>query len=120
MNHTEYQAHLAEVLELPCGIASISPNARITWRKDEKELLNVKDRLYNHSLILHVSAEDAGNYFCQVDDESIGQLTSMMSLKVHGNNVFFLVDESSTRVRSSSDRMSHENEAERDRCRCND
>ena len=91
VNQTQYEVQQGEVVELPCGIGSISSTTRISWRKEGKELFNVQDRIYNHSLILHGSAEDSGNYFCQVDDESIGQLTSMMSLKVHGIDIVLFV-----------------------------
>jgi hypothetical protein len=40
--------------------------------------------MYHNSLIFQLSSNDSGIYMCQVNDESIGRMTSMMLLKVNG------------------------------------
>ncbi|CAF0912627.1 unnamed protein product, partial [Adineta ricciae] len=83
-NNTEYQAEIGDLVELPCGISSISTNAHISWWKNGHEIRHDKDNLYNNSLIFQLaSSTQSGNYACRVDDESIGRMTSMISLKVH-------------------------------------
>jgi hypothetical protein len=80
------------LIELPCGIASISPNARISWWKDGIEMKDIEDKIYQNSLILQLSSDDSGIYTCQIDDESIGRMTSMLSLKVNRKLVDHSID----------------------------
>ncbi|CAF1446454.1 unnamed protein product [Adineta steineri] len=85
-NNTEYQAQIGDIIELPCGISSLSPNAHISWWKDGIEISNLKQNMYNNSFIIQLStplSNESGNYICHVDDESIGRMTSMISLKVN-------------------------------------
>ncbi|CAF0823910.1 unnamed protein product [Rotaria sp. Silwood1] len=84
INNTEYRAQVGNIIELPCGIASLSNNAQISWWKDGIELNNIEEKLYNNSLIVQLSSStDSGNYVCQIDDEIIGRMTSYISLKVN-------------------------------------
>ncbi|CAF4420651.1 unnamed protein product [Rotaria sp. Silwood2] len=84
INNTEYRAQVGDIIELPCGIASFSNNAQISWWKDGIELNNIEEKLYNNSLILQLSSSsDSGYYVCQIDDESIGRMASVISLKVN-------------------------------------
>lgn len=76
------------LIELPCGIASLSINAQISWWKNGIEMKNIQDKMYQNSLIFQVSSNDSGIYTCQVNDDLIGRISSVMSLKVHGM-VFF-------------------------------
>ncbi|CAF4347184.1 unnamed protein product, partial [Adineta steineri] len=48
-NNTEYQAQIGDIIELPCGISSLSPNAHISWWKDGIEISNLKQNMYNNS-----------------------------------------------------------------------
>ncbi|CAF2527441.1 unnamed protein product [Rotaria sp. Silwood2] len=85
-NNTEYRAQAGDLIELPCGISSISTHARISWWKNGIEIENISEKLYNNSLILqlsHISSNDSGNYACRIDDELSGRLISSMSLKVN-------------------------------------
>ncbi len=82
-NNTEYQDVSGNLIELPCGIASIPINAKISWWKDGIQMNNIEDKIYQNSLILQLSSDDSGIYTCQVDDESIGRITSILSLKVN-------------------------------------
>ncbi|CAF0794841.1 unnamed protein product [Rotaria sordida] len=85
-NNTEYRAQAGDLIELPCGISSISTHARISWWKNGIEIENISERLYNNSLILqlsHILSNDSGSYACRIDDESSGRMTSSMSLKVN-------------------------------------
>ncbi|CAF3435968.1 unnamed protein product [Rotaria socialis] len=83
-NHTEYQVQVGDTIELPCGIASLSTNAPISWLKDGTEIAAVEEKIYNNSLIFEISSsKDSGNYVCQIDDESIGRMTSTMTVKVN-------------------------------------
>ncbi len=91
-NNTEYQAQSGDLIELPCGIASIPPNARISWWKDGIEMKDIEDKIYQNSLILQLSSDDSGIYTCQIDDESIGRMTSMLSLKVNRKLVDHSID----------------------------
>ncbi len=84
-NNTEYRAQAGDLIELPCGLSSISTNARISWWKNGIEIEHISEKIYNNSLILQLSqtsANDSGNYACRIDDESGGRMTSLMSLKV--------------------------------------
>jgi hypothetical protein len=86
-NNTEYQAQSGDLIELPCGIASLSINAEISWWKDGIEIDNIQEKIYQNSLIFQLSSlssNDSGIYICQVNDELIGRMTSMMSLEVNG------------------------------------
>lgn len=86
-NHTEYRGRASDLIELPCGISSISSHARLSWWKNGVEIENLADKVYDHSLIIQLSAtsaNDSGHYLCRIDDESGGRLTSHMSLKVDG------------------------------------
>ena len=86
-NNTEYRARAGDSLELPCGISSVSLNARLSWWKNGMELADLAEQVYGHSLILQlssVSSNDSGHYLCRIDDDSGGRLTSHMSLKVEG------------------------------------
>jgi hypothetical protein len=51
--------------------------------KDGIKLDNFQEKIYHNSLILQASSNDSGIYTCQINDESIGRITSMMSLKVN-------------------------------------
>ncbi len=94
-NNTEYRAQAGDLIELPCGISSVSTQARISWWKNGIEIENISKKLYNHSLILQLSstsANDSGNYACRIDDETGGRMTSSMSLKVDRKyHLFFLL-----------------------------
>ncbi|UJR35713.1 hypothetical protein I4U23_028463 [Adineta vaga] len=84
-NNTEYRAVAGSLIELPCGIASVSTHARISWWKNEIEMIDISKQVYNSSLILQLSntsSNDSGNYACRIDDESSGRIISSMSLKV--------------------------------------
>ena len=84
-NNTEYRAQAGDLIELPCGISSVSTQARISWWKNGVEIENISDKLYNHSLMLQLSqtsSNDSGIYVCRIDDETGGRMTSSMSLKV--------------------------------------
>ncbi|CAF3590109.1 unnamed protein product [Rotaria sordida] len=84
INNTEYRAQIDDIIELPCGIASLSNNIQISWWKDGIELNNIEEKLYNNSLIFQLSSSnDSGDYFCQIDDESIGGMIALISLKVN-------------------------------------
>ena len=83
MNNTEYQAQVGELIELPCGLASLGSRSRISWWKNEEELFDTDRIHYNDSLIFQVSANDSGNYLCRAHDDSVGYLSSMLSLRVH-------------------------------------
>jgi len=86
-NNTEYRAQSGALIELPCGISSLLTNAQISWWKDGIEIDNIQEKIYNNSLILQLSSSssnDSGNYACRVDDESIGRMTSVISLQVNG------------------------------------
>ncbi len=77
------------MVELPCGISSISTTARISWWKNGIEIPNISEQIYNNSLMLQLSntsSNDSGNYACRIDDESGGRMTSSMSLKVDRKN----------------------------------
>ena len=108
-NNTEYQAEIGDLVELPCGISSISTNAHISWWKDGHEIRHDKDNLYNNSLIFQLaSSTQSGNYTCRVDDESIGRMTSTISLKVHGGFFFrFPPDQRTFFSLRSSNQMSY-------------
>ncbi|UJR10325.1 hypothetical protein I4U23_014531 [Adineta vaga] len=83
-NNTEYQGEINDLIELPCGISSISTTAQISWWKDGLEILHDEKNMYNNSRIFQLSSStDSGNYACRVDDESIGRMTSTISLNVH-------------------------------------
>jgi len=82
-NDTEYEVQSGDLIELPCGIVSLSTSSQILWWKDGIELDNFQEKIYHNSLILQVSSNDSGIYTCQINDESIGRITSMMSLKVN-------------------------------------
>lgn len=84
-NNTEYRAQAGDLIELPCGISSISTHARISWWKNGIEISNLLEKIYNNSLILQlskISTNDSGNYACRIDDESGGHMISVMYLKV--------------------------------------
>ena len=83
LNNTNYHARSGDVIELPCGIASLSSHARISWWKNGIEMTNLAETIYQNSLIVHVSSHTE-MYTCQVDDESSGRMTSMMTLTVTG------------------------------------
>jgi hypothetical protein len=73
------------LIELPCGISSVSTHARISWWKNGIEIDHISEQIYNNSLILQLSptsSNDSGNYACRIDDELGGRMTSLMSLKV--------------------------------------
>ncbi|CAF4516635.1 unnamed protein product [Rotaria sp. Silwood1] len=85
-NNTEYRAQAGDLIELPCGISSISTHARISWWKNGIEIDNISEKLYNNSLILqlsHTSLNESGNYACRIDDESSGRMISSMLLRVN-------------------------------------
>ncbi len=84
-NNTDYRAEAGSLIELPCGISSVSTHARISWWKNGIEMTDISERIYNNSLILQLSktsSNDSGSYACRIDDESSGRITSLMSLKV--------------------------------------
>jgi hypothetical protein len=83
VNNTEYQAHVGELIELPCGLASLGSKSRVSWWKNETDLSNMDKIHYNDSLIFQVSANDSGNYICRAHDDSVGYISSMLSLRVH-------------------------------------
>ena len=82
-NNTEYRAQAGDLIELPCGISSLSTNAHIAWWKNGIEIKNIEQKLYNNSLIFSSSSNDSGNYACRIDDESIDRISSMITLKVN-------------------------------------
>lgn len=89
LNNTEYHVRTGDVIELPCGIASLSTNARISWWKNGRKILDFERKIYQNSLIFQVSSstiDDTGVYTCQVDDEPSGRMTSMMTLIVTGKS----------------------------------
>jgi len=93
-NNTEYRAHAGDLIELPCGISSVSTHARISWSKNGHEIENISEKIYNHSLILQLSntsINDSGNYACRIDDESGGRMISSMSLKVDRMSLSILI-----------------------------
>ncbi|CAF1590596.1 unnamed protein product, partial [Adineta ricciae] len=84
-NNTEYRAVAGSLIELPCGVASVSNHARVSWWKNDVEMSGISDKVYNNSLILQLSntsSSDSGNYACRIDDESSGRIISSMTLKV--------------------------------------
>ncbi len=120
-NNTEYRAQAGELIELPCGIASLSTNAQISWRKDGIKINNIVEKIYNNSLILKISsssANDSGIYACRIDDESIGQITSVLSLQVN-RKLFNYKNEFKNFFSSSSNSMSDEYPTNKYQCRIN-
>ena len=83
VNNTEYQAQVGQIIELPCGLASLGSRSRISWWKNEAELSDTDRVRYNDSLIFQVSSNDSGTYICRAHDDSVGYLSSMLSLRVH-------------------------------------
>ena len=75
-NNTEYHGQAGDLIELPCGISSVSTHARVSWWKNGIEMENSSEKIYNHSLMLQLSqtsTNDSGIYSCRVDDESGGR-----------------------------------------------
>lgn len=87
-NNTEYRTRAGDPVELPCGISSVSINARISWLKNGVEIENLIQKTYDNSLLIEsATVTDSGHYICRIDDEFGSRLTSHMTLDVDGKVV---------------------------------
>ena len=86
-------AKIGDIIELPCGFASLSINAQISWWKNGVQLNDIQNKIYHNSLIFELSSLSSTNdldyYVCQIQDELIGRITSRILLKVNGKLIHF-------------------------------
>ena len=56
-NNTEYRARAGNLIELPCGIASLSKNAAdFMVERWNRKWMNIEEKIYKNSLILQLSS----------------------------------------------------------------